>query len=82
MVCTLTYIIEDSTYTYRYYIYAHTFRSIKHYYEPKKTTFPTQAYGSDIRGSWMSIPMAKFCCFFREVVGVNASCNSPFIRNI
>lgn len=24
---------------------------------------------------------AQFYCVFREVVGVNAACNSPFIRN-
>jgi len=54
------YILIETLYIT--YIYAHTFRSIKHY-EPRKISFPTQVYRSDIRGSWVSIPVANFIGF-------------------
>lgn len=59
IVCTLTYIIGGSTQCILMCINIHhmhiLLEAFKHYETKEETTFPTQAYGSHIRGSYMGV---------------------------
>lgn len=74
---TLSLVAVD-LYAHIHASHAHTFRSIKQY-QLKKNPFSNSSKWSH---PWMSIQVAKFLLFLRQVVGVNARCNSPFMCNI